>query len=133
MPDVRPIPRSIHPTLSHKISTQIRTSSNRRLESAFDVTGLERERSKNNATRFTDRTNRSDKPRPISIPGCLLRPCKNICGGCQMCVPRSTDQPTTSPIKSRLKSVLGSVLPTSNAISRAFFLRRTQLNVRNSD
>ena len=41
------------------------------LESAFDVTGLESEQSKNNETRFTDRTNRSDKPRPISIPGSL--------------------------------------------------------------
>ena len=34
-----------------------------------------------------------------------------------MCVPRSIDLSTTSPIKSRLKSVLGSVLPTSNAIN----------------
>ena len=33
-----------------------------------------------------------------------------------MCVPRSIDPSTTSPIKSRLKSVLGSVLPSSNAI-----------------
>ena len=46
-------------------------SSNHRLESTFDVTGLESERSKNNATRFTNRTNSSDKPRPISIPGSL--------------------------------------------------------------
>ena len=93
------------------------TSSNRRLESAFVVTGLESERSKNNATRFTDRTNRSDKPRPISISGSLSSaPAKKICGGCQMCVPRSTDRPTTSPIKSRLKSVLGSVLPTLNVV-----------------
>ena len=72
---------------------------------------------KNNATRFTDWTNRSDKPRPISIPGSLSSaPAKKSVGRCQMCVPRSTDRPTTSPIKSRLKSVLGSVLPTSNAI-----------------
>ena len=34
-----------------------------------------------------------------------------------MCVPRSIDLSTTSPIKSRLQSVLGSVLPTSNAIN----------------
>ena len=45
---------------------------------------------------------------------------KKICGGCQMCVPRSTDRPTRSPIKSRLKSVLGSVLPTSNAKMRGY-------------
>ena len=33
-----------------------------------------------------------------------------------MCVPRSIDPSTTTPIKSRLKSVLGSILPTSIAI-----------------
>ena len=43
-------------------------------------------------------------------------PAKKICGECQMCVPRSTDPSTRSPIESRIKSVLGSVLPTSNAI-----------------
>ena len=41
-------------------------------------------------------------------------PAKKICGGCQMCVPRSIDPLTTK--KSRLKIVIGSVLPTSNAI-----------------
>ena len=48
----------------------------------------------------------------------VIHPCKKICGGCQMCVPRSIDPSTTSPIKSRLKSVFGSVLPTSNAITK---------------
>ena len=43
----------------------------------------------------------------------FICPCKKICGGCQMCVPRSIDPSTTK--KSRLKTVLGRVLHTLNA------------------
>ena len=53
-----------------------------------------------------------------------------------MCVPRSIDPSTKSPIKSRLKSVLGSVLPTSNAIIAiiiimTFFIREINEPVHN--
>ena len=92
------------------------TSNNRRLESAFDVTRL-----------FVlwqvgeelcSRKTSPGQSRPQALSLCdIIRPCKKICGGCQMCVPRSIDPSTTSPIKSRLESVLGSVLPTSNAIN----------------
>ena len=94
------------------------TSSNRRLESAFVVTGLESEtiekqRNKIYRPEQTGQTN-PDQSRSQALSPPPLQ--KKICGGCQMCVPRSTDRPTTSPIKSRLKSVLGSVLPTLNVV-----------------
>ena len=37
----------------------------------------------------------------------VICPCKKICGGCQMCVPRSIHPWQRCPIQSRLKSVLG--------------------------
>ena len=75
----------------HTVQNNTKTSNNRRLESAFDVPG----QSRSQALSLCD----------------VIRLCKKICGGCQMCVPRSINPSTTSPIKSRLKSVLGSVLP----------------------
>ena len=75
----------------HTVQNNTKTSNNRRLESAFDVPG----QSRSQALSLCD----------------VIRLCKKICGGCQMCIPRSINPSTTSPIKSRLKSVLGSVLP----------------------
>ena len=35
----------------------------------------------------------------------VIRPCKIICGGCQLCVPRSIHPRQRCPIQSRLKSL----------------------------
>ena len=89
------------------------TSSNRRLESVFEFTGHNRKTMQQDLQTGQTGQTSPDQSRSQALSSA---PAKQICGGCQMCVPRSTDGPTTSPIKSRLKSVLGSALPTLNAI-----------------
>ena len=104
MPDVRP--------KIHKISTQIRTSSNRRLESAFYVTGQPGQ-----TGQISPDQSRSQALSPPPLQ-------KNLRGMPDV-------RPMPRSIKSRLKSVLGSVLPTSNAIrKRSSNVERNNKNIK---